>query len=607
MLYYSSFYKKLPPMAVGPAAAGPPPLGLMFFITLLQLAPAALMMQSGMQADRELAESLMQAQKEVESTSGEIAVGEATAPETISYLLKTLDMFNGYSAKANAKAEVRHHKEEKALEHLFEEATDEGVKLTLQQSITASKQSLLETSKIYKSMVGFSSTVAKLLRGTTSKGHGCESVRCGDHASCTTTTAGFECVCNEGYVGTGGQCRPPAEFLPHRLVLASTGGSTTRAADMNIAVFGSNNIAVVYRDVSKRHAGQIVVAGVREAGTADLAPPEQFTVPDGMAFGPIVTGTANKRIAVAWRDENRIGSCWVRGAVIGASGIRGADMAVTWGEKVNFCQDQAHGMAFVSLPNDNFAVLFPDKAKADRDAPRQSFGNSLLARINEQGGLEVRGKFRFTEHAVCRLAVTKITPTAFILAGRSAKAVDDLDATVTTQQEAMAMYGELIDNDLVFDPNPLNLEPKSKNIWARGISLIAPNTIAYTYQDGAGMNMKMAVLEVDPKTHRMQVLQEPTVIRQGFSPYVSMLSVPYTPSDPHTLTYYEDEVANTSMANLCSWNVRAKQLSRCEDFSWLNQRLSTVSGVHLGGGRSLFVFAAESGVPYYGIFGLSKK
>merc|ERR1712151_1481809 len=50
--------------------------------------------------------------------------------------------------------------------------------------------------------------------------------------------------------------------------------------------------------------------------------------------------------------------------------------------------------------------------------------------------------------------------------------------SISTQQEAMAMYGEMVDNDLVFDPNPVNLEPKSPQIWARGVSLVAPNTVA---------------------------------------------------------------------------------------------------------------------------------
>ena len=34
------------------------------------------------------------------------------------------------------------------------------------------------------------------------------------------------------------------------------------------------------------------------------------------------------------------------------------------------------------------------------------------------------------------------------------------------------------------DLSEVNLEPTEGQIWARGISLIAPNTLAYAYQDG---------------------------------------------------------------------------------------------------------------------------
>merc|ERR1719330_684552 len=162
-----------------------------------------------------------------------------------------------------------------------------------------------------------------------------------------------------------------------------------------------------------------------------------------MAFNPIVMGTASKRLAIAWRDENRAGTCWVRGALLGATGIRGADMAISWGEKVSFCQNQAHGMAFVSLPDNHLAILFPDRVKGTHEAPGQSFGNSLLARIDDKGKIDVRGKFRFTEQSIGRLEVTKITPTAFVLAGRAANAVNESGASTSTQQEALAMYGEL--------------------------------------------------------------------------------------------------------------------------------------------------------------------
>jgi hypothetical protein len=184
--------------------------------------------------------------------------------------------------------------------------------------------------------------------------------------------------------------------------------------------------------------------------------------------------------------------------------------------------------------------------------------------------------------------------------------MNEMDSSVHTNQEATALFGELTGADLVYDPNPVNLEPTGKNIWARGVSLIAPNTFAYAYQRGDDSKMMLAVVRVNETNRdRLQVVHKPTQIRTGFSPYVSMLSVPYTASDPHTLTYYEGDKG--SMVNVCSWNAAGGTLNKCEDFMWLQGKVKSVSGVHLGGGKSFMVFTPESGVPYYGVFGLSKK
>lgn len=37
----------------------------------------------------------------------------------------------------------------------------------------------------------------------------------------------------------------------------------------------------------------------------------------------------------------------------------------------------------------------------------------------------------------------------------------------------------------------MNLEPEKGQIWARGLSLIAPNTVAYAYQDAAKLALAL--------------------------------------------------------------------------------------------------------------------
>eukprot|EP00933_Yihiella_yeosuensis_P004827 TRINITY_DN109224_c0_g1_i1.p1 TRINITY_DN109224_c0_g1~~TRINITY_DN109224_c0_g1_i1.p1 ORF type:complete len:629 (+),score=116.38 TRINITY_DN109224_c0_g1_i1:125-1888(+) len=534
-----------------------------------------------------------------------LQVGASNAGESMDYLLKTLNKFQGFAVASETTIKGRHSEEEARLKAGIDKATDDGVKKSLLLSEAGNTKVLEETSNIFSNMVGFSNNMLHLLKSATKKGYGCDQLQCGLHASCTDTLNGAECVCNEGYVGMGKNCHAPASFLPHRIIQETSG--YVKATDMHVTVFDGDKIAIVYRDETKGNAGAMVVGKIRQAGVADLSPPEIFTAPIiGRGFNPQVVGTDGKRIAVTWRDDFKSGTCKVRGAVLGATPIRGADMALSWGPIVEFCNGQAHKMAISAFPNNTIMVVYSDKVTGNNPGDAtESFGNSILAQIDEKGLVTISGNNRFLDSAVTRLQVTKIDETRFVLAARASKLVDEMNPQVQTTQEALAMFGELENGNLVFDPNPVNLEPQRGQMWARGLSLIAPNTFAYAYQDGMSMDMKIAVLDIDPTQQpRMKVLQHPQTIVSGFSPYVSMIDMPYSPNDPHTLTYYQSG-SNTSMVNLCTWN--NGKLSQCEDMQWLEEPLTSVSGANLGGGKSLMVFSSEDGTPYYSVFGLSKQ
>eukprot|EP00438_Fugacium_kawagutii_P031628 Skav216552 [mRNA] locus=scaffold1776:340309:358532:- [translate_table: standard] len=439
-----------------------------------------------------------------------------------------------------------------------------------------------------------------MLKKTSKSGTTCDQLSCGKHASCADTFQGASCLCDEGYIGLGQECRAPSEFAPHLLL----GENAAQAADIHVASFDTNKVAVVFRDMSKGNAGALVVGTIGEAGDLQLSPLEFFTAPGAQAFAPVVAGTDGRQIAIAWRDDHRQGKCRLRAAALGTSGIRGAEMALSWGPAMDFCSDQAHKMSIQSFSPNRIMVLYSDKAKGSEIAT-ESFGNSLLADIGSLGNISLLGNFRFTDSAVTRLEATKVSKNGFVLAARASPAADDMNPQVAVKQEAMAMYGELVGEDLVFDPNPVNLEPEGNGqVWARGLSLIAPNTVAYAYQDASKMELKLSVLDIDPQSHKMKVVQDSSTFQKGFSPYVSMLSMPYSASDPYTLTYYQGE--KSAIASICAWNSGRQQLENCEDFPWLSHKVSTVSGVSVGEGRVLMSFVAE-GTPYYTIFGLSKK
>lgn len=534
-----------------------------------------------------------------------IKAGPPSQSDNMEYLLRTLNKFKSFAETSRSAVEGRHTAEEGRLQAAVGTSSDTGVQLALQQSVTSNSQSLVETKRVYSNMVNFATSMAKFLQQASSKGSSCESLTCGLHSSCTDTTLGAQCVCNEGYVGTGKNCAAPPEFMPHRLLFEGSSSVQAQARDIHVTIFGKNSIAVVFADVSRGGAGRTVVGNVRDAGMAVLAPPETFTAAGTEAFNPVVVGSENRRILVAWRDKNTKGLCWMRGAAMGTTNIRGAEQHLQWGEPVNFCRAQSHKMAVLALPGDKMVMFFSDEIQATEHTPAANFGNSMLLQVGENGAITSMGNFRFTDYPICRLEVTKLTPKTFVVAGRAGPATDEMDASVHTNQEAMALFGEITGEDLVYNPNHVNLEPTGKDIWARGISLIAANTFAYAYQRGQDNKMMLGVVHVNETTHRMKVVHQPSEIKAGFSPYVSMLSVPYTASDPHTLTYYDGE--KNSMVNVCSWDPVKNVLNKCEDFMWVQGKTKTVSGVHLGGGKSFMVFAAESGVPYYGVFGLSKK
>jgi hypothetical protein len=324
----------------------------------------------------------------------------------------------------------------------------------------------------------------------------------------------------------------------------------------------------------------------------------------GKAYSPVVVGLPSNRIVIAYRDANREGTGWMRSAEVGVSGVRGADMHLSWGKGLILCHQAAHGFSLVTLPGNRVAAIFPDTVPATQTRPAESFGNSLMVVVGEKGALSVVGKFRWTDSPVVRVELTQLTPASFVIAARAGKAVDELDTSKITRQEAMVIYGELDDTDLVFDPNPLNIEPSATQVWGRGVGLVAPNTFGYAYQLGKTQKTKLAIVYVDPATHRMKITDGPVDLGDGFSPYVSMLSVPYSPADPHTLVYYQPN--DKAMLNVCSVTSVGK-MQHCEDFPWTAQPLGSVAGVTVMGGKSLFLFTTKAGVPYYQVVGLSKK
>jgi len=518
------------------------------------------------------------------------------------FLMTLVHRFKDF-ANENAKGvEARHEAEAARLTKAISATKDPQVKLALEQSINSNKESNKEASEVYSNIMKFSDSLESVLGPAYEAGKSCGNVACSEHASCTSTTLGPQCVCDEGYVGNGQNCHAPESFMPQKLLHDGAAGRSPKVNDIHLSVFGGKKLVAAYRDESHGNSG-VIMLGYLQGGDVSWSTPYRFTE-HGKAYSPVVVGFPSNRIVVAYRDANREGTGWMRSAEVGVSGVRGADMHLTWGKGLVLCRNQAHGFALVGLPGNRVAAIFPDKVPATQSRPSEPFGNSLLATVGAKGSLSVVGKFRWTDSPVVRVELTQLTPASFVIAARAGKAVDELDTSKITRQEAMVIYGELDDTDLVFDPNALNIEPAQTQVWGRGVGLVAPNMFGYAYQLGKTQKTKLAIISIDPETHRMKIADGPVELGEGFSPYVSMLSIPYSPADPHTLVYYQPK--DTPIYNVCDVTSIGK-LQHCEDFPWAAQPLGSVHGVTVNGGKSVFLFTTKAGVPYYQVVGLSKK
>jgi len=546
--------------------------------------------------------------------AGSKGVNPLSPNSDIHFLMQLLEKFHRFAVDGNAEADQRHVEEKVETSEAVAKANSTDVGLALQQTETLDDQSLVETKKVLGGINDFTHNMELALGAAYEATKGCAKIVCGPHASCTETTLGGQCICDEGFAGNGRDCHAPESFIPRKLLIEGGAGMKTEVADLHIAIFMGTKVVCAWRDITNANIGRVIIGKV-PSGDVVWTTPERFTASStSKAFAPQVIGLPSNRIAIAYRDAAKGGACWIRGAEIGISGLRGADSHLFWGEPFSFCQSQSHQMAAVGLGASRVAVFFADRVPATAKTPEIAFGNALLATIDANGATSVLGKKRFIDSPVVRIETTLLTPSSFVIACRTSKAVDEQDTELITRQEALAIYGEIDDSDLVFNPNSLSLEPEESQIWARGVGLVAPYTFGYAYMLGRERKLKLDVVHVDPESHRMKIDAGPKEVSKGVSPYASMLSYAYAPTDPHTFLYYESK--GHSMINICKWRddrlhkARHKALvglQECEDFTWMRQPVHSVAAVALPGGRALFAFTTADKVPYYQIIGVSKK
>jgi hypothetical protein len=519
------------------------------------------------------------------------------------HLGEMLDQFAEFANTTNATVVNRHAGEDVRLKRAFTSTTDSVAQMALMQSITENEASLREEQMVFAEMLKFIGTLDGVIGRVPIPGSGrsCKDVTCGEHASCSRTTMGAECVCDEGFEGDGMSCTAPSLFVPQRLLRDGLRGRSSRIADVSVNMFMGYQLVVAFRDISNFNVGTVMIGDFTD-GHIHWSPPEKFA--ELKAFDPVAVGMDTNRIVIAYRDDDREATLFLRAGELDASGVRGTTKHITWGEPLSVARMQAHRAALLNLGPDKAVVFYKDFRPATKETPERHFCAAGLANVGKLGALSELGTFHFLEFAATRLTAKLLTPTSFVVGYRGTKAVDDLDASIVRRQEASVIYGELVETELVFDPHPVDLEPDITNVWDRGLSVVGPHTFGYAYQTGVEQGTHLAVITVDPVTHHMKVLSR-NLLSKGFSPFVKMVDIPYSPDDPHSLALYQE--GDKNVANVCDVDLTLGNLTRCEEMVWMDRKLSTVATATLGSGRTLLVFADDQGVPYYHVIMLSKK
>lgn len=527
------------------------------------------------------------------------------------YVSRMSDRFATFAARHQAAVDNFHASEQDRLEVAIRDAPTAGMKTLLEGSAAFNEESRLEAQNAFNEMRNFVSTLKQAM-GAVGSVASCSDLTCGSRAFCEVQPGlGAYCRCEDGYEGNGFVCNPPTRFTPHALIEFRPDAPFPEIADLHIGTFSGNRVAVVYRDASRQHGGYFMLGHAAPHGI-DWGEPALFSGAS-TAFSPVVTeiGT-DSSFAIAFRDQDRGGSGML------ASGRHDPVTGnVTIGAAKAFARHQAQGMAVVPLTGSLVAVLFSEHALSGTAAGGVQghapvggamYGSAVLASVDPAGVAqpELLGKQRFVNGPVARITAERLSPTTFAIAYRLG------DTGVSMEKaEASVMLGRLRDQELVFGPESLSLEPEQSQIWGRRLTSLGGGTFAYTYHSGTEQLTKQAVLRMDPATEKLHMLRRPEVVAKGFSPHVGAVSSALIQDDGSSsaaplrmFTYFSRQGSPKAEARLCGVSAETGVLVDCHEVTWSDREIRSAAGAPLGDGRLVMAYTDSRGSPFYQLVGL---
>lgn len=359
--------------------------------------------------------------------------------------------------------------------------------------------------------------------------------------------------------------------------------------DVTVAVYQTNRIVAAFRDAKQGGRGFLLLGEAKEA-KIEWGQLQPFSG-DLPVYDPQIVVNPIGRIVVEWRDKPTAGTGYLIGGSVDEKDPYKAIMLKPTG----FVRGQAEKAALVQLETYRVVCLYSHPATATEKA----YGGAMFVQVLKGGSLSIMGKYRFADHQVTNIRAIQLRPSSFVVAYRDPPLLDE--SANSYSRELSVVWVGMQDDELIVDPHPIVIDAETKDMGLRDVALVSENLFAYSYQSNAEKKTKMAVVRVDPDTHRMKVTDKPKTLASGDTPFVKSISVPFASLAPHTLTYVQKPGKN-SVAETCRITPKGL-IEDCQELPWANTRVSSVTGTRLGDGRLVFVYADEKKDPFYQMLG----
>jgi hypothetical protein len=513
------------------------------------------------------------------------------------YVAESLDRLKFATAKQQLAAEERYRLENLRLMAATTQAQLPADRSLLETTVQVTAESQMEEMNAFKALYNMYYTL-KANFGSVNTAPSCELMTCGEHARCVSVDGVATCQCKPCFAGNGFMCKPSSCSPTNRATaqpIAPFLKKIPAMEDISVAVFQQDRIVAAFRDKKQNNGGFLLVGKAREADIEWGQMQPISSKKDLKVYSPQIIATATGRIVVVFRDGVSDATGYlVGGYIVNGNGTDAGNRAVML-EPTGFVKSQTEAASLVALASYRVVCLY-----AHPEGPNeQAYGGAIFLQLLKGGSLSILGKYRFAEHKVTNIRAVALRPTSFVVAYRDPPPEDG--STQSYSRELSVIWMSMQDDELMVDPHPIVLEPNQKDMGVRDVSLVSENLFSYSYQSRGDSKTKLAIVRVDPDSHRMQVTDDTKVVAEGETPFVKSISLPFLSLAPHTLTYLQHPNRN-SVAETCRITPKGK-ISDCQELPWANTHVSDVTATRLGDGRLVFVFADEKQDPYYQMLG----